>query len=421
MANHHSRTCVFQKCAVQKYMLLVAVLLAAGQCHAKPGEPGSYLERLQARTKAWRSELPFLQRTADQVAKRVVAGGSLYVAGPQSSFVQEMLGRSGGLMMVKAYAPSIALQENDTVIAAYTGTPEASATLLPDLLSKADAAHAKVLLFANTGIKSLATATGTTQVLPRQSFKDAENSSGSISLESVSNVIGLWAWTGEFVGACVRQGKMPAMFESGSMPGGSERNALYRSVAFHPLTNVTPEAARNLGKRYLDGLSGALENIRLHDRDQLARASALIRQAHAARGRVKIYYLGHMFPSELSGPMVPDWFVPTASIPLPGPAPSAPQALLQPQDVGLILGYQALPTALIDSAPDNSWIVATSHRPLAEFGRKVRHVYLNPYWEVQDATVEVPGYDVKILPISGIIDSAFYWQLVESSGAPNLN
>ena len=49
-------------------------------------------------------------------------------------------------------------------------------------------------------------------------------------------------------------------------------------------------------------------------------------------------------------------------------------------------------------------------------------VYIDQHWAFGDAVVEVPGYDVKILPTSGVISEAVLWMVcAEAFAAPDPN
>ena len=39
-------------------------------------------------------------------------------------------------------------------------------------------------------------------------------------------------------------------------------------------------------------------------------------------------------------------------------------------------------------------------------------LYANPHWPIEDACVQLPGYDTPILPASGVIQSTIYWSIV---------
>ena len=39
-------------------------------------------------------------------------------------------------------------------------------------------------------------------------------------------------------------------------------------------------------------------------------------------------------------------------------------------------------------------------------------IYIDPYWKHGDSVVEVPGYDTKIIPPSGVMMITCYWMLI---------
>ena len=62
------------------------------------------------------------------------------------------------------------------------------------------------------------------------------------------------------------------------------------------------------------------------------------------------------------------------------------------------------------------WITGgRESRPLAP---QPGEIHVDPYWTYGDACVEIPGYDVKILPPSGVIQTAALWMIIgEIAGA----
>ena len=70
-------------------------------------------------------------------------------------------------------------------------------------------------------------------------------------VDTVINVAKLWAWTGEFVAACARMGKMPTLYKSYGLPGGYERAKKYEGTRFHDDLSIQPIAAGVLEKEYL--------------------------------------------------------------------------------------------------------------------------------------------------------------------------
>jgi len=386
------------------WMMGLCLLALPGLASAADA-PLPFVQSMQTATSDWRGQLIELTNTADETAAKLIAGGHVYAASTQKSFEQEVLGRAGGLMLTKALTAKTVLTPQDTVIAAMDSGSDPAA--LDAVLAQAKAAGAKVLLFAGPSRGNVSSGDGV-QVLPAHTFDNLPyaNSAGE---ESVSNVIGAWTWMAELVTCSVRRGYMPAAFTSNFMPGALERNAQFRKSTFHTTTDVTPASVRQFGERYLDALSSALAAM---DQSQVAsfnRGAKMIRDAEASGHHVDVEYLGHMFPTELQGPGRPDWQV-APKYRLDATMPDG----LNKGDVVLFLQYQQFPwdftTAL--QAKGVQSIITSSMKPMDHWATDADIDYINPFWEVQDAAVDLPGYDIKILPTSGILQSVVYWQLV---------
>src|SRR5690606_25059311 len=83
-------------------------------------------------------------------------------------------------------------------------------------------------------------------------------------------------------------------------------------------------------------------------------------------------------------------------------------------DVVLFLQYQVFPYSYTSQlqAQGIQSIITSAQQPLDHWATDADIDYINPFWKVQDAVADVPGYDIDILPISGIMQSVVYWQLV---------
>ena len=222
--------------------------------------------------------------------------------------------------------------------------------------------------------------------------------------------MGMWTWTAALVAASVRRGKMPTAFVSGAMPGGGERNALWRKAPFHESTDVTVASLDNLPQRYLDAIANALFALRQTQRESFARGAQILKNTKAGGKQITVAYTGHMFPYELKGPRRPDWKV-AAKTQVDATIPPE----LQDGDALLFLGYQGFPYDLTTALQARSIksIITSSRPPLDRWKTSDDIVYINPFWTVPDAAVSLRGYDVDLLPISGVMQGAIYWQLVE--------
>lgn len=370
------------------------------------GNKQSYLERIERRTVEWQKALPEIKKSAGAAADKIMAGGNLYVTGPQESFKLEPVDRAGGMLLARQYAENTVLSDKDIILAA--SIDETLTDTFLTLVNKAAAAKCQIILFSASLHQPLPKA-GCITFLPGRKFSLTPDIY-PVNIESVSNIIGMWTWTAEFTAACVRQGKMPCFFESVLVPGGLDLYKMLKqsSLSFYAYSNVTPADVKNLGRRYLQSVTDSLAKIR-GDNDQAFRKGAdFIRDCHASGHNVWVNYIGHMFPGEFDAKQNPAWFT---------PATIAPENKSAPEDVIIILGYQEFPwirTADI-SKNGNYCILTCSHKPPAEFTRNIKNSYINPFWEMTDAAVSINNYDAKILPVSGVMQATIYWQLVEMS------
>lgn len=346
--------------------------------------------------KNWQTTLPLLKQSATRAAKTIIDGGHLYVGGTQISFVNEALGRSGGLILSEPLKPDTQLKSNDVVLLAESQKNEHP--ILLNLIKNITKSGAQIVLFSNENIQTLKT-------VNTFSVTKSENQANS-SVTSVSNVIGMWAWTGEFVNASIRMGKMPCMYESLMMPGGRARDNVFKKIRFHDRNVVLSEGAPNFANLYLISLSKALIQLKEKNREAFSKATKLMQFTHAQQKSVVLMQISHMLPSETKSGFVPFWII-------PAPEKYVPTG----KDLVIFIGYQWFPWEIpqLTGKERISSIITSSRHPLPDWVQDEHHIYIDPCWEIQDSVVEVPGYDVRILPISGIIQSAIFWELIEKS------
>jgi len=387
MSQHPGRhSCRWSAYAV----VLLCVLTQRGYARDVP-----YLARLADRTAAWRERLADMKASAQRAAKGVIAGGNLYAYDFRRAFDTEACNRAGGLMLMRYYDRDRALNPTDTILAAVSGGHIDSE--LSRLIDQAGAAGSQVILFGD-GVERPDADGVIVFTWPNEP---------GLSIESMSNVVGMWSWTGQFIAACVDQGQMPCVYESYSMPGGRERAAFLKQFndgRFHRSTLVRPQDARNIAANYLNAVESALRDTWTEGRSVFEQAAAAIRTARRADGRVAVYSLGHLFPAEFDQPQQADWLVPVKRTDRHGDAVAV-----------IMLEYQATPWELLGTLSESTVpiILTCSQPPPAEFLNRPNSFYMNPHWPSTDAIVPLPGYDVAVLPASGVLDAAVYWQLVE--------
>jgi hypothetical protein len=375
----------------------------------KPSDPSlavsppsvQYLSNLQDRIKHTREQMPALTSSAEAAAKRVVAGRHLYVAGAQADFPKELLTRAGGLMGIAP--PPKMLNRGDVILYAVPSRVKVG-DQMKFIRWREQGAY--IILFAS---KTLAD----NKYYPPDAFIDSGDSAGLpladgtiCPIDTVVNVINAWAWTGEFVAACTRLGKMPVLFQSYWQPGGIARGTRYRGQMFHTDRIPASVAPGELGSAYLATIACCLEELK---REATPEAFALAGQWVRERGTQPACLLvdAHMFPEHYQDSRAPRPFA-DMSFPLSSPPPNYPPLVL-------MLGYQHPAQLIIDASYvyRQKLIYTSVGRGRDDNGSNI--IYIDPRWPIEDACVQVKGYDIPILPASGVAQAAIYWSIMSEA------
>lgn len=381
-------------------LTLSLLVVGAHAAMAPPGPAARYLDRLLTSLRAMERDLPAITAAAEQAADRLVAGGRIFLAGYQG-FVSEGLGRAGGMMTVKALEDPLGLGPNDVVVLGGVAkmTPAENA-----IIQGTARAGAMLILYAPEDW----TSDGRGPHVP------GADTPGVLPTISPLIAAELWAFTGELVAALTRRGKMPPMYQSIVVPGGPARNASHLNLAWEP----TPPAAVApglLGRTYLARLVECLGHLRGSQLPRFAEAGRL--SARALQDLHDVWYaaVGHMPPYEYG--LVGAEGLAKAMPPNPD-LPGA-EKLMKPGDVIWYVGYYEPFGPWVETAHQRGARIVTvtsgtPQRPATDLGADVN---ITGCWPYGDALVEVPGYDVKILPPSGVVQSAAYWLLVAETQA----
>jgi hypothetical protein len=227
-------------------------------------------------------------------------------------------------------------------------------------------------------------------------------------IDTVANVVDLWTWTGEFVAACTRLGQMPVLYQSYGLPGGTERGKKYQGKKFHDdMGSIKPIAPGVLGREYLDQVQRMLAKINETQTPKILQAARWWSDVPAASATT--LFTGHMFPRHAQDPRALR-FSDFAAVPA-----SEDKEVLDaghPPAFVLCLGYQFAPQKLLDQARKlGVKVVYSDVQPAQPPEPATNILYLDPAWPLADGCVTVTGYDVPILPASGVIQAAIYWTI----------
>ena len=367
-------------------VLLFAAFLFCHAHRASAAAAENYLLRLESTLTQTRSNLATLTQSAERAAHEFVAGGGLWIAGRQADFMAEACGRAGGLMAVAPLGQRVPTN-HDVILYAVPGS------LSPEDLNLIGQWREK----------------GATVV----EFNSADGLYRNyFPIDTVANVLELWTWTGEFVAACTRLGKMPVLYQSYGLAGGPERGKKYQGKRFHDDVSIKPIPGGVLGREYLGEIQRMLGKLGETQMPKILEAARWWGQATSAT----IFVTGHIFPRHAQDPrtlplgrfaVVPAW---------------EDNELLdagRPPRFVLYLGYQFAPRKLVEQAKALGVKLVYSAVQPAQPPEPARNVlYIDPAWPLADGCVTVPGYDVPILPASGVVQAAIYWTMASSCGGP---
>jgi len=357
-----------------------------------------------------RTQMPVTIASADQAARRLVAGATIYIAGSQDGFVSEASGRAGGLMCLKTLDKrgKQKLGRGDIVL---FGAPAALTTDDLRAVGKWRADGAYVIAFAHQHSRAK-DATSPDMVIRNGGPLGLTVTVGEreklCPVDTVVNVINLWSWMGELTAACTRLGKMPVLYQSYLIAGGIERGKKYAGKTFHDDLAVTAIPPGVLGRAYMDAIEAEILGFRNGQMPSLVRAAQWWRSAEA-KDRATVAEMGHMFPQH---------FLDTRAPQMPAmqrvrDRDSLVKTAFPADGFVFFCGYRHVPEKLIARASAVGFkLVYLTVEPARSDRSSDNVIHLRSGWPVTDACVIVPGYDVPILPASGVVNAAVYWALL---------
>jgi hypothetical protein len=375
-----------------------------------------YLKALLAGFGSLTQDLPAIVDAADRVAGRLLAGGRLLLASVRSDFTSEGYIRGGGLMLLEEWTPTMSLSPDDTVIFGWSDTgQEQELELL--LLLRASGALIIGIGPAHptwTGVDALPSADLLSASWTPPAGATKAFGGEAYPLTSLQNLVILWMLTGEIVSALSRSGQMPTMYQSVLVDGARERNARIGASRFHETHDVAAIPSGQLGTSYLKAISGIIEALVDEETVSIDGAAKLCAKVLQGGGVVYAGMISH-FPMHQHGAPGDPMHMQRLQ-PLDAESPSVPElkTKLQQGDLFFFLGYYRRPATAYRVAHEaGAFIVEviTGDGCGDGNGPQPDHV-IRPRWPFGDALISVPGYDVEILPGSGIVQAAIYWAVV---------
>jgi hypothetical protein len=361
---------------------------------------------------------------ADLTARALLAGGAFYLAG-DTGWVAEGSGRAGGPLGVRPLPtvdlfrrldeiygeppPGVVAQKGDVVWLSYSSETYAlEATAAKDLEQKG----CLVVAFGPR---------------PQDGPPEFTHWIDSLTLwgddpnfTQMGNLLSLWTLTGEAASDTARQDRTLTFYQSLVIYGARERNDLYmnersgRVSMFHDgVPTMRPLPAGGLARAYLEYVAKMLREIQEHELGTILKVGQEMARRAAESRPATLMVLGHLMPHAVSAESKSFHYLDFKN------ESKNLQNLLGQDGYFVWIGYVAVPLdlwlAVRRAGATAAWIV--SPLPAEVDFRQFGDVVINQRWPIGDGAVDVPGYDVRILPPSGIAQLFIYELLVRAAGS----
>ena len=368
---------------------------------------GAYVQRINRLVARHRRNVARLKAPAELVAERLLAVGNLSLGGSEAGWIREGSSRSGGIMHLGQVSPTTTVRPGDVAWLSYSADSyDAQLKVAAELESK------KCLVMA-FGPRPAGGVPGFQHWIDSLTPGSADQ-----NFTLMGNVLSLWALTGEVAAASARRGKTLVFYQSGFVPAFHPefkgRNERYNGRAFHEQgePHMEPVQPGVAARAYLDSIDKMFRDIQAYELGKIVSVGKEIGRRPASRPALFIATSHLMHDEVLAGGK--------GFEPYKGDIPHLAAAL--GSDGYLIyLGYY-------DGVPPNVWEAVRQARARAAWivvplaGQKLNceeygDVFINQHWEFGDAAVAMPGYDVRILPPSGVAQLFIYELMMRAAAS----
>lgn len=420
--------------------ILLMMLTTTGFARADDApQARRYLDGVRGSLRAIEQEMPAITAAAEAAAVRLAETKNLCVRG-DLGLERELAGRAGGFAICKRgeagkggdviiYALGVATKENPDL-----------AKLLDEQIADAGALSGEKAIVIGIASHEQLAKLGKLEAAQQacgfliDNHAPAESDVPTIPL---ANVVVGWVWTAETFAAFTRNGLTPVVNLHERVDRDETRRKRYAGQKFHgPEMQVKPMPAGVLGKAYLTEAAAVLEKIGTASWPALLATRRQMAGTIRDGGTVYVAAYSHVPPAHFGGTFAGDPGFSSAASTRPEKIPHSGGILAG--DPGLFVRLRQGQTLLAEpGAGDFVLAVATDWEPQCErwiepekmrrAGRGVAflvagfntrpqdlrrgEILLDHQAPPGDAIVNVPGYDVRIAPVSAVTSETIVWGL----------
>lgn len=361
-----------------------------------------------------------ISRVAEIVAKRHVSGGTIEILANGQSLGPELQGRSGGMIGMggKPFTNNRSDAEKTNAVA-LIGWETPPATSDNKIVQDARRRNCYLIGFGPRTMRELSPLILHCDVWFDTGFGDTDRVVHMTDGTSVGrgnlllNTLHAWALTAEIVAALTREGKMPTMYKSIFCPDGRDWNSRYVGrQLFHEDLQITAVPRGMLAREYLNRIRGYLRQFQKNQMRAVEQTAQHIASELEQGKKTVVAMLGHMPRMYVGKAEDAAW-----ASPLDFYGGSASQVKTYSESTSdgalvLRLGYSAqlqTETEIFTKKQQRVMLVVAEDTPRTDSYVPTNLLTcIEMGWEFGDACVAVPGYPIKILPPSGIMQLVVY-------------
>jgi hypothetical protein len=350
---------------------------------------------------AHRNSIARLTAPTTASATALLSGGTFFLSRTDNpAWFYEGIGRAGGVMQTQLFDTDTAVNGGDVVWMSYTASNYRNAL---DIYARLNQRGVVVVALG----PSLPTGPP-----PFYYWVDSLTPwSADDHFALLGNLLSLWTMEGELAAATARRGKSLVFWQSILAPGSAIRNARYADQLFHDgFPQMRPVVEGSLSATYLDNAATMFQQI-ADELPQIAAAGALVAHQAATGNRATLVVTSHLLPFiTLDNSDLFDYIS----------APNQLDAALARSGFLINMGYTGMDLELwrkVRVAKAQAiWV--TGELPNQSDFSGSSDIFIDQHWGFGDASVLAQGYDVRLLPLSGIAQLFIYDLLLRAAHQP---
>ncbi|MFB3891725.1 MAG: hypothetical protein ACE15C_06850 [Phycisphaerae bacterium] len=353
---------------------------------------------------------------AEAAADRIIAGGKVY-AGGAPGFIQECFGRAGGLAGLAEWKGEY-LDRNDVLIIGQLGPrEEGERSAAVSYIARSDGHLSRsglVIHVASHQWPGVARILGDGRerrwggrLFLIDTLSPGGGSWADVSLDQMATLATAWALQGEIFAAVTRKGKTLATLESICAPNNDKWNKPLWGKNINPAWTLPPVPAGKVARDYLLTCQRRIvEFLESGEAKQVRLAGSRMAATMKRGGVVMTIIAGHV---HVQGGVIPRSFRNMAMFGRDWEWHDA-RGVLKSGDMLYYMAYLDYPRRYVDdalAAGADAVTVAVGEGPTDE-----RRTHIRGHWAQWDSCVNILDYPVRILPVSGVVQTPQWYSLI---------